>query len=123
VTEPEDLYREFELEDDPLEDEMSEEDEDEDEEDEDEEDGGIEMSTKPRAEVANGNVTTAIFKAEEATREAIAAWELVERCEETIVELSEVSELEKGIASRGVGYARKNVDVLRALIGKRAYRD
>jgi len=77
------------------------------------------MSKTTAGDVANGNVTTAILKAEQVTHDAIAAWELVERCELTIAELPEISEPERAIANRGVGFAKKNVIVLRALLGKR----
>lgn len=76
------------------------------------------MSTKPRIEIANGNVTEAILKAENLTHEVIEAWEVVQRCEQTIADLPEASELERAIANRGVGLAGKNVVVLRALLGK-----
>lgn len=74
--------------------------------------------TKPLIEIANENVTSAILAAEARTREAIEAWEVVTRCEQTIAELPEASELERAIANRGVGFAKKNVIVLRALLGK-----
>lgn len=76
------------------------------------------MSTKSLLDVANGNVTSAILAAEARTHDAIEAWEIVMRCEETIAEFPEVSESERAIANRGVGFAKKNVVVLRALLGK-----
>jgi len=122
MTEPEDLYREFELEDDPLEDGCEGINVSavfgEDDKDDAADDGETDMSTKTTLDVANGNVTTAILEAEVATSRAIGAWEVVMRCEETIAKLSETPAPERAIANRGVGLAKKNVIVLRALLGR-----
>jgi hypothetical protein len=68
----------------------------------------------------NKKVTMAIMAAEEATYQAIVAWDAVKQAEQALVDHPNISELEKSIANRGVAYASKNVDVMCVLIGRRA---
>jgi len=60
-------------------------------------------------------VTVAIENAEYALDQAIRAWEAVEEAEVMIADFPGSTSNEKGIAERGVGYARMKVTMLKAL--------
>jgi hypothetical protein len=66
----------------------------------------------------NIDVTEAIFRAEDATRKAIAAWEVVHTAEATIAGDERTTEIERAIAYRGVGSAGMRVDMLKTILGK-----
>jgi hypothetical protein len=68
-------------------------------------------------DVLNSDVTMAILHAEGSVRDAIAAWEAVAKTEQAIADHPDVPDDQRAIADRGVGYARKTIDILYALIG------
>ena len=68
-------------------------------------------SADRNAEV-NAEVTIAILSAEEKLRDAIAAWQRVERAERVIAVEPSTKELERSIAERGVTLARRTIDCL-----------
>ncbi len=59
----------------------------------------------------------AILHAESSIRAAITAWEAVAKTEQAVADHPNVPDDERAIANRGVGYAKKTIDILYALIG------
>lgn len=64
----------------------------------------------------NEDVTAAILKAEEATKEAIKCWEEVWRCELALAVSLPKESLESYVAERGVASALANLDHLRRVL-------
>jgi len=75
------------------------------------------MSMQRSSDLLNSDVTMAILHAEGTVRVAIAAWEAVAKTEQALADHPDVPDDERAIANRGVGYAKKTVDVLYTLVG------
>ena len=75
------------------------------------------MSMQRSADLLNSDVTMAILRAEDSIRVAVAAWAAVAKVEQSLADHPDVPDDERAIANRGVGYAKKTIDVLGALIG------